>query len=56
VLVEELRSKLTAVMNSDRQLTLADLRRGIEAGEIVPYYQPHSWSPRSRFPPISSSV
>jgi CheY-like chemotaxis protein len=40
VLVEELRSKLTAVMNSDRQLTLADLRRGIEAGEIVPYYQP----------------
>lgn len=40
VLVEELRNKLTAAMNTDRQLTLADLRRGIEAGEMVPYYQP----------------
>jgi EAL domain-containing protein (putative c-di-GMP-specific phosphodiesterase class I) len=40
VLVEELRNKLTAVMNTDRQLTLADLRRAIEAGEIVPYFQP----------------
>lgn len=40
VLIEELRNKLTAMLNTDRQVTLDDLRRGIEAGEIVPYYQP----------------
>lgn len=40
VLVEELRNKLTAAMNADLKLTLADLRRGIEAGEMVPYFQP----------------
>jgi EAL domain-containing protein (putative c-di-GMP-specific phosphodiesterase class I)/CheY-like chemotaxis protein len=40
VLVHDLQTKLAAVLNQDRELSAADLRRGIAAGEIIPYYQP----------------
>jgi EAL domain-containing protein (putative c-di-GMP-specific phosphodiesterase class I)/CheY-like chemotaxis protein len=49
VLAEDLQNKLAAVLNQDRELSSADLRRGIAAGEIIPYYQPkasrtdHGW-------------
>jgi EAL domain-containing protein (putative c-di-GMP-specific phosphodiesterase class I)/CheY-like chemotaxis protein len=40
ILVADLQTKLGAVLNQDRELSAADLRRGIAAGEIVPFYQP----------------
>jgi len=40
VLATDLQTKLAAVLNQDRELSAADLRRGIAAGEIIPYYQP----------------
>jgi EAL domain-containing protein (putative c-di-GMP-specific phosphodiesterase class I)/CheY-like chemotaxis protein len=40
VLAHDLETKLAAVLNQDRELSAADLRRGIAAGEIIPYYQP----------------
>jgi len=40
VLAHDLQNKLAAVLNQDRELSAADLRRGIAAGEITPYYQP----------------
>jgi EAL domain-containing protein (putative c-di-GMP-specific phosphodiesterase class I) len=40
VLVADLQKKLTAVVNQDRELSAADLRRGLAADEFVPYYQP----------------
>ena len=40
VLAQDLEIKLAAVLNQDRELSAADLRRGIAAGEIIPYYQP----------------
>ncbi len=49
LLAGDLQTKLVAVLNQDRDLNAADLRRGVTAGEIVPYYQPkaslveHGW-------------
>jgi EAL domain-containing protein (putative c-di-GMP-specific phosphodiesterase class I) len=40
VLADDLETKLAAVLKQDRELSAADLRRGIAAGEIIPYYQP----------------
>jgi EAL domain-containing protein (putative c-di-GMP-specific phosphodiesterase class I)/CheY-like chemotaxis protein len=40
ILVADLQTKLGAVLNQDRELSAADLRRGIAEGEIVPFYQP----------------
>ena len=36
----DLEMKLSAAQTADHALDSADLRRGIAAGEIVPYYQP----------------
>jgi len=36
----DLEMKLAAAQTADHALEVADLRRGIAAGEIVPYYQP----------------
>lgn len=40
LMLNDLKSKLAAVLNEDRKLSVADLRRAIAAGELVPYYQP----------------
>jgi EAL domain-containing protein (putative c-di-GMP-specific phosphodiesterase class I)/CheY-like chemotaxis protein len=40
MLVDDLQTRLAAALNQDLELNAADLRRGIAAGEIVPYYQP----------------
>jgi EAL domain-containing protein (putative c-di-GMP-specific phosphodiesterase class I)/CheY-like chemotaxis protein len=40
IAVEDLQTKLAAVLIQDRELDAADLRRGIAANEIVPYFQP----------------
>jgi EAL domain-containing protein (putative c-di-GMP-specific phosphodiesterase class I) len=36
----DLQSKLAAVRHQDSEVNAADLRRGLAAGELVPYYQP----------------
>jgi EAL domain-containing protein (putative c-di-GMP-specific phosphodiesterase class I)/CheY-like chemotaxis protein len=40
VALVDLQSKLAAAVHQDRELDEAELRRGLEAGEFVPYYQP----------------
>jgi EAL domain-containing protein (putative c-di-GMP-specific phosphodiesterase class I)/CheY-like chemotaxis protein len=36
----ELLTKLAAVLHQDPEVNVADIRRGLDAGEFVPYYQP----------------
>ena len=38
--ITDLRNKLAAELNEDRNLGVADLRRAIAENELVPYYQP----------------
>ena len=40
VMLADLQTKLSAVLRQDRELDVAELRRGLAAGELVPYYQP----------------
>ena len=40
VLLPDLEQKLAAALTADRAVDADDLRRGIAAGEIMPYYQP----------------
>jgi EAL domain-containing protein (putative c-di-GMP-specific phosphodiesterase class I) len=40
VLLPDLEKKLAAALTADRAVDANDLKRGIAAGEIVPYYQP----------------
>jgi EAL domain-containing protein (putative c-di-GMP-specific phosphodiesterase class I)/ActR/RegA family two-component response regulator len=40
VLPEDLQEKLVSLMQQDTVLDAAELRRGLAAGELVPYYQP----------------
>jgi EAL domain-containing protein (putative c-di-GMP-specific phosphodiesterase class I) len=40
VLLPDLEQKLAAAVTADRAVDAADLKRGIAAGEITPYYQP----------------
>jgi len=40
IVVAELTTKLTAMLHQSPELDADDLRRGIAAGEFVPYYQP----------------
>jgi EAL domain-containing protein (putative c-di-GMP-specific phosphodiesterase class I) len=40
MLEADLHTKLAAVRHQDAEVNMADLRRGLAAGEFVPYYQP----------------
>jgi EAL domain-containing protein (putative c-di-GMP-specific phosphodiesterase class I) len=40
VLVPDLQTKLSAVLEQDRQLNAGELRRGLAEGELLPFYQP----------------
>jgi EAL domain-containing protein (putative c-di-GMP-specific phosphodiesterase class I)/CheY-like chemotaxis protein len=40
VLLADLQTKLAAAQKQDRALDMTELKRGLAAGEIVPYYQP----------------